>query len=138
MRCEVVDLDDLHTEMAEIDENLIRANLSPAQEAAAVSRRKVIYETLNPETKAGAARWNQNENISFSSATAVATGKNKRTVEMAVARGKALGDDLGAIAGTSPDKGAEMDALAKLPADERKFCVHHSYGRDLSAHNGTV
>ena len=31
-------------ELAEIDENLFRANLTPSQEASAIFRRKAIYE----------------------------------------------------------------------------------------------
>jgi len=34
-------------------------------------------------------------------------------------RAGTLGDDLGAVTGTSLDKGVELDALAKLPNDER-------------------
>lgn len=57
----------VHTGEVEIDENLMRGNLSPAQEAAAVSRRREIYELLHPETRQGAARWNQNDKMSFAS-----------------------------------------------------------------------
>ena len=60
---------------------------------------------------------------SFVSATSDATGKAERTVRLAAARGEALGDDLGAITGTSLDKGVELDALAKLPKDERKGLI---------------
>ena len=88
-------------------------------------RRKAIYEELHPETKAGvagaSARWNgtdANENSAFASATSDAIGKSRRSVEIAAARGEALGDDLGAVTGTSLDKGVELDALAKLPKDE--------------------
>jgi hypothetical protein len=35
------------------DENLIRCNLTPAQEASAIARRKAIYEQLHPETLRG-------------------------------------------------------------------------------------
>jgi hypothetical protein len=47
------------------------------------------------------------------SATADATGKNERTIRRAAARGEALVDDLGAVTGTSLDKGLELEALAK-------------------------
>ncbi|HEY8125277.1 MAG TPA: hypothetical protein VIF88_07640, partial [Methylocystis sp.] len=46
----------------------------------------------------------------FTSATADATGKDERTVRRAAARGEALGDDLGAVTGTSLDKGVEREA----------------------------
>ena len=42
-------------ELAEVGENLFRSQLTPAQEASAIFRRKAIYEEFHPETKAGAA-----------------------------------------------------------------------------------
>src|SRR6478672_12882040 len=41
-------------ELAEIDENLIRADLSPIERALHVARRKELYEIKHPETKKGA------------------------------------------------------------------------------------
>ena len=87
--------------------------------------RKAIYEELHPETKHGANQHTRGvENFAtpadrFTAATANATGKSERAVRMASARGEALGDDLGAVTGTSLDKGVELDALAKMPKDER-------------------
>jgi hypothetical protein len=83
----------------------------------------VTYEELHPGTKAtyagGAFMGNQHtdvasENSAFTTATADATGKSRRSVEIANARREALGDDLAAVTGTSLDKGVELDALAKL------------------------
>jgi len=51
--------------------------------------------------------------VAFVTATADATGKDERTIRRAAARGEALGDDLDQVAGTSLDKGVELDALAK-------------------------
>lgn len=48
--------DDIHAELASIDENLMRAGLNPAQESHALARRKAIYEELHPETKHGGDR----------------------------------------------------------------------------------
>jgi ParB-like nuclease domain len=45
----MVDADD--AELVEIDENLIRADLSPAERALHLARRKVLYEQQHPETK---------------------------------------------------------------------------------------
>ncbi|RTL81279.1 MAG: hypothetical protein EKK29_18190 [Hyphomicrobiales bacterium] len=108
----------------------------PAQEAHAIARRKAIYEELHPETKAtyegGTFKGNQHaekvvgDNLSFVSTTSEATGKDRRTIERAAARGKALGDDLDAVAGTSLDKGVELDALAKMGEEERKPIIERA------------
>ncbi|WP_296708997.1 hypothetical protein [Rhodoblastus sp.] len=93
----------------QIDENLIRCNLTPAQEAGAISRRKAIYEELHPETKRGGnfgpnGQFVRTAEETFTSATADATGRTDRDVRRAAALGEALGDDLNDIAGTSLDK----------------------------------
>jgi ParB family transcriptional regulator, chromosome partitioning protein len=126
----VVELDDLHAELVELDENLARNDLSPAERSAAVARRKAIYETLHPETKHGAiGRGHKLPNGSarvdrFSAATAAATGRSERAVQLDAQRGEALGAEvLARVAHTSLDKGAELDALAKLPAADRTAVV---------------
>jgi hypothetical protein len=91
-------------------------------EAAAMARRKAIYEELHPEAKHGAAS-KDCKSQSFVSATSDAVGKDKSTISRAAARGEALGDDLNDIAGTSLDKGVELEALAKMDAPERRRII---------------
>ena len=125
--CIIVQDDDLRAELAMIDENLCRAELSPAEAALQTARRKEIYEALHPETRHGGDRKsNQVDNLStrsFAEETAGATGRDARSVRRDASRGEALGEDLEDIAGTSLDKGVELDALAKLPEGERKELV---------------
>lgn len=45
----------LNAELVEIDENLIRADLTLMERDLHVARRKVLYEELHPETRKGAA-----------------------------------------------------------------------------------
>ena len=49
--CHVVEMDDLRAELAMIDENLCRAELSGILLDKQTARRKEIYEELHPETK---------------------------------------------------------------------------------------
>src|SRR5262249_24923897 len=58
----ICDADDLHAELIQIDENLCRADLSPAEEAAAAARRKEIYEELHPATTHGGDRKSSRQN----------------------------------------------------------------------------
>lgn len=72
--------------------------------------------------------------MSFTKSTADATGKDKRAIERAASRGENLGDDLDDIAGTSLDKGVELDALAKMPEPARKAIIKQAKaGKNVSA-----
>jgi ParB family transcriptional regulator, chromosome partitioning protein len=110
-------------ELSEIGENLVRSPLTPAQGASAICRGKAIYEELHSETKGGdrrglARQGSANEKSAFAESTPDAIGESRRSVEITAARGEALGDDLGAVMGTSLDNGVELGALAKMPKDE--------------------
>lgn len=132
-RSDVVMLDasDLQAELAEIDENLIRSELSDAERARSVARRKAIYETLNPEAafearpgRAGKSRQVGDNSVPaerFTAATARATGRSERAVQRDAERGTKIEKPvLDQIVGTSLDKGAELDALAKRPVEEQR------------------
>ncbi len=56
IECSVTSMDGLQAELAEIDENIVRAGLSRQEMGEQFLRRKEIYEMLHPETKAGAAQ----------------------------------------------------------------------------------
>ena len=67
IECTVSDLAGLQAELAEIDENFIRKDLSDAEFRELLLRRKEIYESLHPETKAtydgGEFRGNQHQKV---------------------------------------------------------------------------
>lgn len=134
----VCDDDDLHAELAEIDENLVRNELSPAVRSIVTARRKAIYEALHPETAAGGDRRSSRQPGDlkpddggkpakperFSRATAEAIGASERTVQRDASRGEALGPDvLSRVAGTALDSGEQIDALIKLTPERRSQLI---------------
>lgn len=142
----VLDVDDLHAALILIDENLRRKDLSPAERAAQIAKRKRIYEALHPETAVGATgkgrrkvrqvgEPNEAGAERFTAATADVAGTSERTVQRDSHRGEALGDDvLAKVARTSLDKGDELDALAKLPDVKRdELVARASAGEKVSA-----
>lgn len=108
-----------------IDENLCRAELSPADRATQTARRKVIYLELHPETAAGKAgaeaRWNAADNLSvasFAAATAEAVGKDERSVRRDAERGEKVSEEaLNLVRGTALDTGSYLDKPKRI--DER-------------------
>jgi ParB family chromosome partitioning protein len=141
----IADLDDLHAELTAIDENFCRETLTPAQETAAVVRRKQIYEALHPETKHGGSRTPSRQSgvlksirksmKRFSAETALKTGRSERSIQRIAHRGENIDPaDLSRIAGTSLDNGSELDALAELSASEQKRLVDlAASGTEVSA-----
>lgn len=118
--CIDADDDPITAELWEIDENLMRAELTAAQEAEHLSRRKRIWKTINSgktvSTKRGRPK-------AFAADTAASVGQTRQSVNQKIRRADKLGPDIQLIAGTSLDSGVEMDALAKLPEPERHALV---------------
>lgn len=86
--CSVLELSALDAELAEIDENLCRHELSTLERAECLARRKKLYEAKFPQAKHGgdrvsnAARDQVAESAvcSFATDTATRTGTSERTV----------------------------------------------------------
>lgn len=124
----------LEAELIEIDENLCRAELTAAQRAAAIKRRKEVWEQLHPETATNCRGLGGRGNTEFASESAGVSGENVRNIQRHVARAEALGDDLEEVVGTSLDKGVELDALAKLPEEDRRDLIQKAKaGEQVSA-----
>lgn len=133
----------IEQELHEIDENLIRAPLTPAQRAYAISRRKRLWEVLHGKEEqaeeAGVANCDTHQEYDaagrprtpqqrqqFAAETAERTQQNKATVCRHISRGDALGERLLEIAGTSLDKGLELDALKALPDTTRATLIERA------------
>lgn len=119
--CVISDDDDLHAELAMIDENLCRAELSPADRASQTARRKAIYLQLHPETGHGKSAPDKDANIApFHEATAEATGRSERAVQLDAERGEKISNDaLRLVRGSRLDNGAYLDKLKRVPDDRQ-------------------
>ena len=128
-------------ELWEIDENLIRSDLSPADRALFTHRRKEIYLIKFPDTVVGS---NQHSRVRkdcesapkrFSAVTAEATGQRERTVQLDAERGaKISAAALRMLAGTRHDKGVTLDAMKKLATPEEQ----EGFARSLLAADRAV
>ncbi len=121
------DLGELQAELAEIDENLLRNELTAIQEAKALKRRKEIYLELHPETGHGRKaskppKGDKEGNLpSFGEDTARKTGKSRTTVQRAVKLAKDITDAAAIqLDGTKvADNKAELKRLSALNEDDQ-------------------
>jgi hypothetical protein len=118
---------ELKRQLAEIDENLAGPTLTKAERALFTKRRKKLYEQLHPETRPGGDRRSASSRKlcdkveRFTADTAAQTGRSERSVQMDVARGEAIAEDvLSMVKGTDFDLGNNLDALAKLPIEQQR------------------
>ena len=131
----VVDFDAMHAELAEIDENVVRKDLSAIERSKALARRKELYEALHPETAKGTAgavasnakqgKGNATDNVSvasFAADTAAKTGQSERQVRRDVAIGIGVPDDVVAVIADTKlaNNKKQLTELAKLDADKQR------------------
>lgn len=143
----VLDLDDVKRELAEIDENLVRSNLTAADQARQTARRKELYLKLHPETARGGlpgapggGKSKTAESASFASDTAAKTGASERTVRQDVQIGKSITADVfEAIEGTPlADSKTDLLALARLSEDEQREVVAEANLSDKASIRGAL
>jgi N6-adenosine-specific RNA methylase IME4 len=133
-------IDAVEAELCEIDENLIRVDLSPAEQAAHHARRKELYQQKHPETRHGGDRKGEGSsrqvgdlNERYTKEAAKKTGESERTIQRVVKRGEAI-PHVAELAHTSLDKGEELDALAKLAPDRQAQLIERAKaGEKVSA-----
>jgi len=125
---EVVSLTDAQLRLREIDENLIRHELTALDRARFLLERKRIYEALNPAAKRGGdRRSDQTANMavwSFSADIAEKTGLSERTVFRACALAEKLAPEAVARLHDTPlaSNQAALETLSK-----------HPHGRQMAA-----
>ena len=126
-----IDVMDADARLVEIDENLVRVELTELERIGHLAERKQVYEALHPDTgigkapgagrgKGGAKR--KTENISFSQDAAKKTGVTTRSIEMAVKLSNDLDDDVKETIRNLPaaDNQAELIPLWQEWAERRR------------------
>lgn len=99
--------------LAEIDENLIRNELSELEKSEHLEERKRILEEMGKARKHGGK---EPDIGSFVDQTAEATGLSKSTIKQSVKRAKSISPEVRDDIRDMPeiaDKGVELEALAK-------------------------
>lgn len=115
----------LQARLEEVDENLMRRELSALDRAVFLAERKAIWEQMHPETRHGGRRESKSTSLStcagrFSKATAEKLGLSERSVHRAVRRAE-LPAEIRAKLAFHPvaDSAAELDKLLGLPTPEQ-------------------
>jgi len=126
----VVTLDELHSTLVTLEENLTQLPLTELARALQLARQKEIYEALNPETrsartKGGPGRGKKtNDTVSlvFADKTAKALGTSRRTVERSVKLGKKLDPKAAELIADHPvaNRRAELVQLAEKSSEEQR------------------
>ena len=130
IECVVSEADGLQAELAEIDENFVRAGLSHRELGDLLLRRKELYEAIHPETRQGQRNGQtaKNDKLTvlaakpFSEDTADKLGVSKRTVERLVQTAANLTPEAKKIikeADTKITKGAALK-ISRLPPDQQE------------------
>lgn len=142
--CTVSSLEGLQAELAEIDENFVRTDLSAIEYGDLLLRRKEIYEALHPETRNGGDR--KSEKIrtskcrsdferSFVQDTAEKLGVGKRTVERQIQTAKNMTPEAKAIIRESGAKMTKKDAmkLSRLKPEQQKDAASQLAAQEISS-----
>lgn len=136
---EIVTLTDAGLRLREIDENLIRHELTALDRARFLAERKRLYEALNPAAKHGGdRRSDQVANMavwSFSADIAEKTGMSDRTVRRAVALIENLAPAAIARLRDTPlaSNQAALEALSKQPHERQLAALDHLFAADNPA-----
>ena len=116
-----MDTDDLTREIWEIDENLMRADLTELERGEHLRRHREIFEARRSAEKIPTSRSNKG----FDQDTADQTGMEKSTVRKSRRRAEKIAPKVKDAIKAMPaaDKGVELDAIASLEPEEQAQAV---------------
>lgn len=131
--CIIKDYNELDTELAEIDENLIRAELTVLERGEHLKRRKEMYEAKWPETKAEERRKlglkqyraeiisaREEASPTFATDTATKTGVTARTIRQEVQVATNLADDVKEMIRGTPTENHKDNLIRLAKMDDGK------------------
>lgn len=130
----VIDVSEIKAELMEIDENIIRKDLTALERAEQLKRRKELYEKLHPEC---ASDYVKAQNLpkrnnfasenqkSFTKDSAQKTGKSQRSIQQDIQIANNLSEEIKQeIKGTElENKKTALLKIAKAPIEEQKAIV---------------
>ena len=109
-----MEADDIDRQLWEIDENLIRSELTPTELAEHLAKRKELWEARENTDASCASIRSPGQPKRFAAETADSTGVNKSTVSRAISRAEGVTEAArDAIRGTDLDKGVVLDKLKR-------------------------
>jgi ParB family chromosome partitioning protein len=128
--CNVVEMDKLHAEMAEIVENLERTPYSILEEAQKLARLKQLYLEIYPETQQGGDRKSEEAKSKpqnavlippFAEVAGDATGRSDDTIQRSVAIGENIAPAAAKIIKDTPiaDNKGQLQQLVKLGPEQQ-------------------
>ena len=122
---------DIDRQIWEIDENLMRADLSPTEIAEHLAKREGLWKAretqvgkLCPPEKPVGNKSPPKQKKGFAADTAKKTGVSKRAINLATSRAKAIPEDVrDQIKGTKLDTGTYLDWLKGMDPDDQRIQV---------------
>lgn len=130
----ILDAGESETELLEIDENLVRNNLTVLEQAEQLKRRKEIYEELYPESNPDIIKLKnlskRNDCVSekpktFTKDTAMKTGKSQRSIQQDLQIANKISEEI-----KEDIKGTELEnnktsllKIAKEPVENQGECL---------------
>lgn len=135
----IVEAGEAEVRLREIDENLIRHELTALDRARFLAERKRLYEAINPAAKHGGdRRSDQAANLatwSFGEDIAEKTGLSYRTIARAVALAEALSPEAVKRVRHTPlaSNQAALEALAKQPHDRQAAALDLMFAEENPA-----
>ena len=127
----ILDINGLQAELAEIDENLIREELHYIDRGIQLTRRKQIYEELYPETKVGGDRKSENiktqiirsDKPTFTEDTSTKTGQSRRTIEVELQIARDIIPEVAEVIRESDITKTEAIKISRLGPEQQKAVV---------------